>query len=438
MLLTEAAEIMREHPDEIIRINGHTDSTGTSEDNQSLSERRANSAFDYLVQTLGLPAERFIVTGYGEDKPVASNDTVEGRRMNRRVEIAGDLTEVERAQLYQTRTNEMLAILNGVEMALGSHGQFRTSIDGARSDVVTLELTNEIGAGIDTTIRLPKLTVIEPSGTEYRAFANGQSLSAADGSANLEGSLSYRLVGETDVGNHIELNQQVLEVDAAGRFEAQLDLTTGRNAHVLSARNEKGFVRYANVNINVRTDDYGEPIVAVEPIPKLVLQLPPKGVPMRSANLAIPGYTDPGNTVMINGQRIPVGPDGRFFAAMPLKLRIHRRCAVHHGARGRQDQPDHARGQPGRSRRRQHQRDGYRRPHRHVSQGHRTRQIPCHGGVRFRHQRNRGAVQRPRRDRERAARQKPGSGSRLPGLRRRQHAGLRHRVQGQAVPVLRG
>jgi uncharacterized repeat protein (TIGR01451 family) len=320
MLLTEAAEIMREHPDEIIRINGHTDSTGTSEDNQSLSERRANSAFDYLVQTLGLPAERFIVTGYGEDKPVASNDTVEGRRMNRRVEIAGDLTEVERAQLYQTRTNEMLAILNGVEMALGSHGQFRTSIDGARSDVVTLELTNEIGAGIDTTIRLPKLTVIEPSGTEYRAFANGQSLSAADGSANLEGSLSYRLVGETDVGNHIELNQQVLEVDAAGRFEAQLDLTTGRNAHVLSARNEKGFVRYANVNINVRTDDYGEPIVAVEPIPKLVLQLPPKGVPMRSANLAIPGYTDPGNTVMINGQRIPVGPDGRFFAAMPLKL----------------------------------------------------------------------------------------------------------------------
>ena len=53
-LLDQAAEVMREYPEENIRIHGHTDSTGSHESNLALSERRANTAYDYLVDELGL------------------------------------------------------------------------------------------------------------------------------------------------------------------------------------------------------------------------------------------------------------------------------------------------------------------------------------------------------------------------------------------------
>jgi uncharacterized repeat protein (TIGR01451 family) len=98
-LLGEAAKIMRVHPDEMIHIYGHTDATGTRLDNQALSEARANAAFDYLVGELELQPDRFIVKGFGEDRPVASNATDTGRTLNRRVEIVGELTAVERARM---------------------------------------------------------------------------------------------------------------------------------------------------------------------------------------------------------------------------------------------------------------------------------------------------------------------------------------------------
>lgn len=65
---------------------GHTDSIGTEQYNQGLSERRANSVKDYLVSK-GIPADRVYAEGKGELSPVASNKTREGRAQNRRVEI---------------------------------------------------------------------------------------------------------------------------------------------------------------------------------------------------------------------------------------------------------------------------------------------------------------------------------------------------------------
>ncbi|MBP6020077.1 MAG: OmpA family protein [Burkholderiaceae bacterium] len=65
---------------------GHTDSIGTEQYNQGLSERRANSVKNYLV-TKGIPADRIYAEGKGELSPVASNKTREGRAQNRRVEL---------------------------------------------------------------------------------------------------------------------------------------------------------------------------------------------------------------------------------------------------------------------------------------------------------------------------------------------------------------
>jgi OmpA-OmpF porin, OOP family len=70
-----------------VQIEGHTDSLGSDSYNQRLSERRAQSVKRYLVQHFPLPSDRLVVRGFGKNKPIASNDTPEGRDKNRRVEV---------------------------------------------------------------------------------------------------------------------------------------------------------------------------------------------------------------------------------------------------------------------------------------------------------------------------------------------------------------
>lgn len=68
-------------------IVGHSDNTGTHQLNQTISEKRAEAVRDWLVDHTNLPAKSFITKGEGDSNPVASNDTAEGRRQNRRVEL---------------------------------------------------------------------------------------------------------------------------------------------------------------------------------------------------------------------------------------------------------------------------------------------------------------------------------------------------------------
>ena len=84
--LDQVAASMSEYNQTIIEISGHTDSVGSDEANQRLSEQRAGSVSNYLAGK-GLMRERFEVVGMGERYPVASNDTDSGRAVNRRVEI---------------------------------------------------------------------------------------------------------------------------------------------------------------------------------------------------------------------------------------------------------------------------------------------------------------------------------------------------------------
>jgi outer membrane protein OmpA-like peptidoglycan-associated protein len=74
------------YPDSTIEIVGHTDNTGTAALNQDLSQRRAGAVADKL-RTAGVPSRRIVAIGRGEDFPVASNLTPEGRALNRRVEM---------------------------------------------------------------------------------------------------------------------------------------------------------------------------------------------------------------------------------------------------------------------------------------------------------------------------------------------------------------
>ena len=84
--LEKLAAFFKEYPERKALIEGFTDSTGSEDHNQQLSEQRANAVRTALVD-MGIGSERLSTRGYGESFPVASNDTAAGRQLNRRVEI---------------------------------------------------------------------------------------------------------------------------------------------------------------------------------------------------------------------------------------------------------------------------------------------------------------------------------------------------------------
>lgn len=85
--LETIGRMLVEHPELRLRIEGHTDNTGDDDHNLDLSKRRAQSARQFLVGTYGIEGSRLEAEGFGESKPVDSNDTPEGRQNNRRVEL---------------------------------------------------------------------------------------------------------------------------------------------------------------------------------------------------------------------------------------------------------------------------------------------------------------------------------------------------------------
>lgn len=96
--LMDLARSLNQYPNTDALVVGHTDSTGSEDYNQTLSERRANSVATYLAQQ-GIAPSRMQISGMGESQPVASNANEAGRQQNRRVEIALYANEQYRQQL---------------------------------------------------------------------------------------------------------------------------------------------------------------------------------------------------------------------------------------------------------------------------------------------------------------------------------------------------
>ncbi|KQZ13208.1 MULTISPECIES: OmpA family protein [unclassified Mesorhizobium] len=85
-VLNSVGLVLKKYKQTIVDVYGHTDSTGSDQHNFDLSQRRALAVANYL-SAQGVDSRRFAVTGFGESRPVASNNTAEGRAQNRRVEI---------------------------------------------------------------------------------------------------------------------------------------------------------------------------------------------------------------------------------------------------------------------------------------------------------------------------------------------------------------
>jgi len=86
-LLKQVQQALLIFPDDNIVIEGHTDSTGSEGLNLRLSRDRANAVAEYLIANLGMSHSRVKSVGYGKNRPIANNDTAEGRAQNRRIDV---------------------------------------------------------------------------------------------------------------------------------------------------------------------------------------------------------------------------------------------------------------------------------------------------------------------------------------------------------------
>jgi hypothetical protein len=323
-MLKEAADVMRRFPEEKVVVEGHTDNIGPAAANLALSRKRAEAAVAYLVDGEQLPRDRFIVQAYGESRPIASNKLPEGRELNRRVEVKGEMVEVDRAKLLDQYRTSASAKVNGADLPLDESGRFEASLP-AGADRVDLDVTNSQGHSVKTSVSLPVLEIIEPAGTKLLTYGTTNELYSVNTPRDAGGkrtgwvALTHMLRGRTAPGNTVQLDGTPLTVLPDGTFTAPLDLKVGRNAFGLVALSPDGYMRVANLLVTVSDRDAQQRlIVTVEPVPSLTIKFPPEGMPLRSTQLLLTGATDPANALTINGERVPVQNDGGFSHTVTL------------------------------------------------------------------------------------------------------------------------
>ncbi|MCP5092611.1 MAG: OmpA family protein, partial [Gammaproteobacteria bacterium] len=320
-LLSETAKAIREYPEEIIVISGHTDSVGSEASNMALAERRARSAYDYLRKVEKLPEEQFVVQAFGETRPIAGNDAAWGRELNRRVEISGDLSSVDRARNYDPHRQPAVVQINSADIEADANGSFRTEIDLDREqDTMNVRLNTSQGRSVETVVTLPTIEIISPQGRVAIPIDRDSASQSVFDAASNEVVLHTDLLARTEPGNTVHINGEPMALDTSGQFSAPIMLRTGDNYFGVVARNPMGVLRIANLRVTLDDASINEPEFVVEPIPQLALQLPPPGIPMTNSNLVVPGSTVPGNRVFINDREIGVSADGRFTANVELQL----------------------------------------------------------------------------------------------------------------------
>ena len=104
-MLAKISGIVLAHPGLNLQIEGHTDSVGSDEFNQQLSEHRANSVGNFLAQQ-GVSTSSITARGFGKMQPVATNDTPEGRQRNRRVELVVNGDAIGNASATSASTSQ--------------------------------------------------------------------------------------------------------------------------------------------------------------------------------------------------------------------------------------------------------------------------------------------------------------------------------------------
>ena len=86
-MLTKVQNAIKVFPECTITVEGHTDSYGSDEMNYGLSQQRSDAVKQYLIANMGMEESKINSVGYGENRPIANNETQEGRTKNRRIDV---------------------------------------------------------------------------------------------------------------------------------------------------------------------------------------------------------------------------------------------------------------------------------------------------------------------------------------------------------------
>lgn len=323
--LKETAELLRKFPNEKIIIEGHTDAVGTAESNLKLSKSRAEAALAYLVNEEKIPAKRFEVRWFGESRPVTSNESPEGRVLNRRIEIKGQVDKIERSKLFDQYRTEPSLKINGVPKKLDSHGRFSMQIAKKTSKKFSIEMINSQGQSFQTTFSVPGIEILKPADNLYLPFGTtGTGYRIAEPTDTKQSGAQavlvwYDLLGRTDPSNSVEIDGKPVTVKPDGTFQSNLKLKRGNNPYGILVRNPDGTTRIVNliVTVNDRDKD-GQFIITAEPVPNLMVNLPPQGIRLTNQLLTVSGATDPGNHVHVNGEPVNVESNGNFSTVVNL------------------------------------------------------------------------------------------------------------------------
>jgi hypothetical protein len=210
-------------------------------------------------------------------------------------------------------------------LKLDGHGRFATEFRDKNLKKFNVQVVNSRGQSFETDFTVPTVEIIRPDaqillpyGVTAEEYQVNQ-LKAGKKPDPQRVLLTYQLLGRTEPGNQVEIDGNPLRVKSDGTFQIKLALKRGSNPYGVLVRNREGVIRILNliVTVNDRDKD-GDIILAAEPIPNLIVQLPPKGVALTNPLLTINGATDLGNQVLINGESVAVGADGRFSSVVKL------------------------------------------------------------------------------------------------------------------------
>lgn len=320
-VLAKVAEIMRQYPKEKILIEGHTDYIGDAQYNMKLSLDRANSAKEYLVNEERIAEDRLIVKAYGKRRPVASNLLEEGRELNRRVEIKGEVKEVQAGKILdQVRTTPNV-LINQDSVPVDEQGRFETQL-GPEIQQVQISMLNQQGRFFEATLPLPTLTILEPQTGQLLAYGerNEKYQVVEKNLVNrAEPMVRYRLQGKTEPNNAVTVDGKPLAVTQDGLFTMEVPLHLGKNVFGIVTVSPLSATRIVNEIIDLSdTGPDGKLIIAVKPIPQLTVQLPPKGMVIPRKEIVVRGKTLPENRVQVNGTEVKLNRDGSFLENVEL------------------------------------------------------------------------------------------------------------------------
>ena len=177
-----------------------------------LSAQRALAARNYLVKVEKISPDRFVVHSFGEAKPIASNRTAEGRSLNRRVEVRGQASRTQKADLFDQFRRASEVTMNGKKINIDRFGRFVEYVNPIDDNTLKFEVINDQGRSLKTNIRLPALQLDSP--TEPLRLAYGEKTDHYQVAEEPKSFLrrrrgtvmTYFLEGRTDPGNVLLLD----------------------------------------------------------------------------------------------------------------------------------------------------------------------------------------------------------------------------------------